>query len=223
MQYNHITKLASAIRNDIVGGLSGYHSNLSISIEQLEDEIVNTRLAILKEYSLKGILPVKDLYISINCIDVDCKDLERCQCNDCFSSTPTAHFEIPQIVNDYGNLAIDYIGSVDRQLPFVCYTSLSNYRNHKYRKRGKDKPYVWIDTTPNENGMCDCFIFNAPLLKQVSVSAIFKDIRQLEGFNCCELGDNKTFIDSEIQKRLVAQKINLYKIALQKPNDQSYT
>ena len=223
MQYNQITKLASAIRNDIVGGLSGYHSNLSISIEQLEDEIVNTRLAILKEYSLKGILPVKDLYISINCIDVDCKDLERCQCNDCFSSTPTAHFEIPQIVNDYGNLAIDYIGSVDRQLPFVCYTSLSNYRNHKYRKRGKDKPYVWIDTTPNENGMCDCFIFNAPLLKQVSVSAIFKDIRQLEGFNCCELGDNKTFIDSEIQKRLVAQKINLYKIALQKPNDQSYT
>ena len=223
MQYNQITKLASAIRNDIVGGLSGYHSNLSISIEQLEDEIVNTRLAILKEYSLKGILPVKDLYISINCIDVDCKDLERCQCNDCFSSTPTAHFEIPQIVNDYGNLAIDYIGSVDRQLPFVCYTSLSNYRNHKYRKRGKDKPYVWIDTTPNENGMCDCFIFNAPLLKQVSVSAIFKDIRQLEGFNCCEFGDNKTFIDSEIQKRLVAQKINLYKIALQKPNDQSYT
>lgn len=223
MQYNQITKLASAIRNDIVGGLSGYHSNLSISIEQLEDEIVNTRLAILKEYSLKGILPVKDLYISINCIDVDCKDLERCQCNDCFSSTPTAHFEIPQIVNDYGNLAIDYIGSVDRQLPFVCYTSLSNYRNHKYRKRGKDKPYVWIDTTPNENGMCDCFIFNAPLLKQVSVSAIFKDIRQLEGFNCCEIGDNKTFIDSEIQKRLVAQKINLYKIALQKPNDQSYT
>lgn len=223
MQYNQITKLASAIRNDIVGGLSGYHSNLSISIEQLEDEIVNTRLAILKEYSLKGILPVKDLYISINCIDVDCKDLERCQCNDCFSSTPTAHFEIPQIVNDYGNLAIDYIGSVDRQLPFVCYTSLSNYRNHKYRKRGKDKPYVWIDTTPNENGMCDCFIFNAPLLKQVSVSAIFKDIRQLEGFNCCEIGDNKTFIDSEIQKRLVAQKISLYKIALQKPNDQSYT
>ena len=69
------------------------------------------------------------------------------------------------LVNDYGNLAIDYIGSVDRQLPFVCYTSLSNYRNHKYRKRGKDKPYVWIDTTPNENGMCDCFIFNAPLLK----------------------------------------------------------
>ena len=223
MQYNQITKLASAIRNDIVGGLSGYHSNLSISIEQLEDEIVNTRLAILKEYSLKGILPVKDLYISINCIDVDCKDLERCQCNDCFSSTPTAHFEIPQIVNDYGNLAIDYIGSVDRQLPFVCYTSLSNYRNHKYRKRGKNKPYVWIDTTPNENGMCDCFIFNAPLLKQVSVSAIFKDIRQLEGFNCCEIGDNKTFVDAEIQKRLVAQKINLYKIALQKPNDQSYT
>jgi hypothetical protein len=52
-------------------------------------------LQILKEYSLKGILPLRDLYISINCIPVDCKDLERCGCNDAMFSTPTAHFEIP--------------------------------------------------------------------------------------------------------------------------------
>jgi len=50
-------------------------------------------------------------------------------------------------------------------------------RNHKYRRRGKDKPYVWIDTTPNENNMYDCFIFNAPLLSAVSITAIFKDPR----------------------------------------------
>lgn len=151
-------------------------------------------------------MPAKDLYISVNCIPVDCKDLERCRCrnvDECFS-TPTAHFEIPQIVNDYGALSIDYIGSSDRQLPFIYYTSLANYRNHKYRKRGKNKPYVWIDTTPNENGMYDCFVFNAPMLAQVSVSAIFKDIRQLERYNCCtELqDDNKSFINNEIKKRL---------------------
>lgn len=85
-------------------------------MEQLEDDIIDMRLQILKEYSLKGILPAKDLYISVNCIPVDCKDLERCRCrnvDECFS-TPTAHFEIPQIVNDYGALSIDYIGSSDR-------------------------------------------------------------------------------------------------------------
>lgn len=202
---------------------------MSLSMEQLEDDIIDMRLQILKEYSLKGILPVRDLYISINCIPVDCKDLERCRCrnvDECFS-TPTAHFEIPQVVNDYGSMAIDYIGSSDRQLPFIYYTSLSTYRNHKYRKRGKNKPYVWIDTTPNENGMYDCFVFNAPMLAQVSVSAIFKDIRQLERYNCCtELqDDNKSFINNEVKKRLTEQKIRYYRqlAAPIKPNNQEYT
>lgn len=227
--YNQITKLASAIRNDVVSGLRGYHTNMSMSLEQLEDDIVDMRLQILKEYSLKGILPARDLYISINCIQVDCKDLERCRCkniDECFS-TPTAHFEIPQLVNDYGALSIDYLGSADRQLPFIYYTSLSNYRNHKYRKRGKSKPYVWIDTTPNENGMYDCFVFNAPMLSTVSISAIFKDIRQLENYSCCtELqDDNKSFINQEIKKRLTEQKLRYYRqlAAPIKPNNQEYT
>jgi len=51
---------------------------------------------------------------------------------------------------------------------------------HKYRRRGKSRPYVYIDMSPNENGMYDCFVFNAPLLKQVSIVAVFKDLRQLE-------------------------------------------
>ena len=225
--YNQIQKLASAIYNDIVSGLRGYHTNFSLSMEQLEDDIIDTRLQILKEYSLKGILPVKDLYVSINCIPIDCKDLERCRCKDvdeCFS-TPTAHFEIPQIVNDYGTLSIDYIGSVDRQLPFIYYTSLFNYRNHKYRKRGKNKPYVWIDTTPNENGMYDCFVFNAPLLSQVSITAIFKDPRQLEKYDCCQEDDNMSFINNEIKRRLTEKKIRFYRqlAAPLQPNNQTYS
>lgn len=225
--YNQIEKLASAIRNDVVGGLRGYHTNFSMSLEQLMDEIVDERLQILKEYSLKGVLPVKDLYLSINCVPVDCKDLERCRCNgqdDCL--TPTAHFEIPQIVNDYGSLSIDYIGSSDRQNPFIYYTSSTAYRYHKYRKRGKNRPYVWIDTTPNENGMYDCFVFNAPLLGQVSITAIFKDLRQLERYACCvELkDDNMTFINNEIKKRLTEKKLRYYRaLAPQNlPNDQQY-
>ena len=225
--YNQIEKLASAIRNDVVGGLRGYHTNLSMSLEQLMDEIVDERLQILKEYSLKGVLPVKDLYLSINCVPVDCKDLERCRCSgqdDCL--TPTAHFEIPQIVNDYGSLSIDYIGSSDRQNPFIYYTSSTAYRYHKYRKRGKNRPYVWIDTTPNENGMYDCFVFNAPLLGQVSITAIFKDLRQLERYACCvELrDDNMTFINNEIKKRLTEKKIRYYRALSPQnlPNDQQY-
>lgn len=225
--FNHIQKLASAVYNDIVGGLRGFHTNFSMSREQLEDDIVDTRLQLLKEYSLKGIIPAKDLYVSINCIPVDCKDLERCRCLSSEFKTPTLHFEIPQLLNDYGSQSIDYIGSVDKQLPFVYYTSLSNYRNHKYRKRGKNKPYVWIDTTPNENGMYDCFVFNAPLLSQVSITAIFKDLRQLDKYSCCTnlQDDNLSFIDNEVKKRVTNQKIQYYRqlAAPLKPNTQEYT
>ena len=83
-----IYRLSSAIYNDIVVGLRGYHVNHSISLEQLEDDVVATRLAVIKEYSLKGILPIKDLLESINCISVDCKDLDRCKCNSKYTGTP---------------------------------------------------------------------------------------------------------------------------------------
>ena len=226
--YNQIEKLASAIRNDVIAGLRGYHTNLSMSTEQLCQDIVDERLQILKEYSLKGVLPLRDLYLSINCIQVDCKNIERCRCNtydDC-SEQPMAHFEIPQILNDYGNLSIDYIGSTDRRLPVVFYTSATAFRYHKYRKRGKNKPYVWIDTTPNENGMYDCFVFNAPLLDRVSISAIFKDLRQLDKFECCVdlQDDNMTFINNEIKKRLTEKKIRYYRALAPNnvPNDQQY-
>ena len=42
--YNQIEKLASAIRNDVVAGLRGYHTNLSMSMEQLEQDIIDERL-----------------------------------------------------------------------------------------------------------------------------------------------------------------------------------
>ena len=157
-------KLASAIFNDIYGGLRGYASNLSMSLEQLEDDIIDERLQIIKEYYLKGLVPKRDLLLSINCIELDCKSLDRCSCgrtSDC--DELVAHFELPQILGDFGAEAIDYIGSTDRQIPFIVYTSPQFWRYRKYRKRGKNKPFVYVDMTPNENNMYDCFVFNAPL------------------------------------------------------------
>ena len=210
---NWINKLASAIENDIVAGLRGYHSTMSLPIEQIEDEIILQRLLIIKEYQLKGILPINDLMLSINCIPVDCKNIERCSCTQ--FGTPTTHFEIPQIVLDYGTAAISYIGSIDRQNPYIFYisSSLWNYY-HKYKRRGKNKPFVYIDITPNEHGMLDCFVFNAPFLKQISISAIFKDPRQLCNFKSCESqlsDDNINWLSAEIQRRIVEQKVRYYR------------
>jgi hypothetical protein len=47
-----IHKMASAVFNDLYSGLQGYSETLNISLEQLEDEVVETRLNLLKKYSM---------------------------------------------------------------------------------------------------------------------------------------------------------------------------
>ena len=227
----YIEKLASQIRNDVVSGLRGYHQNLSMNMEQLQDEVVARRLAIFNEPHLRGIYPIKDLLMAINCIEVDCESLERCKCKAANpDDTIVAHFDIPQIVTYYGKQAIDYIGSTDRQNKFNVITSLSELQNRKYRKRGNDKPYVWIDYAPNINGMLDCFLFNGPFVNQVSVVAVFKDPRDLNKYYCCSTDElkgqdvNDSFIDQLIKDKLTKEKLYYYRqMAAQRlPNDQQY-
>ena len=123
MAWTSVERLADAVFNDVVSGLRGYHQNMSMSKEQLEEEIVQMRLAVIKEYTLKGILPIEDLVASINCIPVDCDTLDKCRCSGKTCGTPTAHFQIPQILLDFGlGNSIKYLGSSDKQHSFTVYT-----------------------------------------------------------------------------------------------------
>ena len=197
-----LEQLKSAIYNNVVGGQMGDKYMPLISMEQIEDDIIDERLLIIKELGMKNMLPKNDLLMAINCIELDCESLDRCPCGKSYTK-PLQHFEIPQIVNDFGDEAVEFIGSVDREVQFVVYTSTS-YQMHKYKRRGANRPYVYIETVPNENNMYDCFVFNAPLLKRLSVIAVFKDPRQLEQFSCCVNEDtiNYNFIDNDIKRRL---------------------
>lgn len=240
MAWTNIRRIADAIANDVRSGLRGYHQNPSMSIEQLEQDVIDMRLLIIKEYMMKGILPIQDLLMSLNCIPVDCDSLDKCNCNSATcGSDPIAHFQIPQLLFDYGlKKAIYYIGTTDKQTPFLIYTKPFNQLStiQKYRKRGKDKPFVYIDVTPNQDGLLDCYIFNAPLIKQITVIGIFKDPRQLEDYQCncgekdfnnkeTQMDTNFNFIDTAIKERLTKQKIYYYR-QLSAPllsNDQRYS
>lgn len=238
MAWTTIERLADMVINDVNGGLRGYHENMSMSKEQIQEEIVLTRLAVIKEYMLKGILPINDLVMALNCIPVDCDTLDKCKCRGTVCGEPTAHFQIPQLLFDFGTgKAIKYIGSSDKQHSFLVYTrpidQIKNYQ--KYRKRGKNKPWVYIDPTPNSSGLIDCYIFDAPLVKQISIIAIFKDPRQLEEFQCdcdnespsdtTQMDNNLNFLDIVIKDRLVQQKLRYYRQLAPPilPNDQKYT
>ena len=237
MAWTSVRRLADMIVNDVVSGLRGYHQNLSMSVEQVEEEVIQMRLLVIKEYMMQGILPIQDLLMSLNCIPVDCDDLDKCGCNatNC-GSDPIAHFQIPQLLFDYGlKKAIYYIGTTDKQNPFIVYTRPFDKVStiQKYRKRGRNKPWVYIDVTPNQEGNLDCYIFNAPLIKQITVIGIFKDPRKLEEFQCnCEdemaylkatqMDNNLNFLDTLIKDRIVKQKIQYYRqlSAPLLPNDQ---
>lgn len=209
-----VEKLASAIYNDIVGGLVGITATPNLSIEQLQDDVVDEWLQIIKEYSLKNLIPVKDLIMAINCVDVDCEALDKCPV--CKPTNPSSekiqHFQIPQIINDFGDEAIDYIGSTDKTTPYIVYTD-TRAQYHQFKRRGSEKPYVFILTVPNENNMYDGWLFNAPFVKTITIIAIFKDPRQLKSFGCCEGEDleNYTFISAEIKKRLTEKKLRYYR------------
>lgn len=212
--YDMIEKLASAIYNDIVSGLVGITSNPTISIEQLQDDVVDERLQILKEYSLKGLMPEKDLFIAINCIDVDCLAIDKCPpCKEGNpSAVPEQHFQIPQLVNDFAAKSIEYLGSTDKSDQYKVYTDTS-FQYHKYLRRGADRPYAYIQTTPNENNMYDGWLFNAPFVQKISAIIIPKDPRQLKNYGCCDYEDldNGSFISAEVKKRLTEKKIRYYK------------
>ena len=224
----YYNKMASAIYNDIVSGLRGYSANPTLSMEQLEDEIAEERLAVIKQYILKGVIPKKDLLKTISCITVDCKDIEGCDAcggDSNFEGTPTMHFVIPPLMTDFGGFGIEYIGSADLQNPFIWYTNPTSMRYHKYRRRTKNKPYVFVNMSPNKDGMCDCWVFNAPFLKRVTVIGVFKDERKLEEYGCDCLGEgnnNPSFIDAEVKERLTKKKIYYYRqlAAPILPNDQ---
>lgn len=79
--------------------------------------------------------------------------------------------------------------------------------------------------------MLDCFLFNAPMLKQVSIVGLFKDPRQLKYYQCCgdngELtgpDDNMSYISELIKDKLTKEKLYYYRQAavVPEPNNQEY-
>lgn len=206
--------MASAILNDLWGGNLIPLSNRSlISLEQIEDEIIEERAIVIKEWHDRDKLNKHELMYAINCIEVDCKDQNKCQCMNIGNSKNNKHFEIPQLVDGLGFDAIEFIGSTDRSSPYDVYFDLGASNYHKYKRRNYKRPYVYIERTPNEHNKYDGWIFNAPFVKYISIIGIFKDPRQLKGYNCCDESEflEMGSISNEIKKRILEKKIRLYR------------
>ena len=215
----NVNQIASAIINDLFSGnLVSLSNRAMISQEQIEDECIEARCAIIKDWYLKNMLNLGDMMVAINCVEVDCKDQNKCSCMSSLANAKMAkHFEIPQLMPGLGVDALAFVGSTDRSHAFKVYYNLEaiKYQQYyqKYRKRPNNKPFVYIEKTPNENGMYDCWIFDAPFVQYIAVIGIFKDPRQLEKYNCCDDIDYLEMgaISNEIKNRILQKKIQLYR------------
>lgn len=198
--------------NHVYSGTSGLNSNLKISHEQLMDEVVAERNIILKEYLLKGIMNFQEMFSAINCVEVNCDYMSKC-CN-LQAGEKALHFEIPPIMYINGVNTIKFIGSIDRKFKYIVYTD-DSYRFHSYKKRGANKPYVYVDTAVNSNGNLDCYIFNAPMVKYISVVALFQDPRKLMEWDCCNSNPDSYLdcgiLSDEIIRRLSEKYLRWYR------------
>lgn len=215
----NVNQITSAIINDLFSGnLVSISNRAMISQDQLADEVIETRGAVIKDWYLKNLLNLSDMMIAINCVEVDCKDQNKCSCISSLANAKMAkHFEIPQLMPGLGADALAFVGSTDRSHSFKVYYNLEaiKYQQYyqKYKKRPSNKPFVYIEKTPNENGMYDCWIFDAPFVQYIAVIGIFKDPRQLEKYNCCDNIDYLEMgaISNEIKNRILQKKIQLYR------------
>lgn len=224
-----LSQIASSVYNDVVSGLAGMNANPTISLEQLEDECVSKRQVVIREMYTKGLIKKDDLMVAINCIPVDCKDPTKCtDCNklDNHSSKLVHHFEIPQLMEGLGHDALIFVGSADRNTSYDVYYEKGVTNAHQYRRRGANKPYVYIERTPNQNNMYDGWIYNLPFVKRISVIGIFKDLRQIGELNCdCSIPNFLDFgiVSDEVRTRLTKEKLQYYRQYLAQPQPNNLT
>lgn len=217
-----IEQLSSVIYNNVVSGIDGNHIDRKFSMAQIEDDIINERLTIIKEYSLKGLLPANDLMIKINCVELDDQPINRIGEFEAFNGYYIKHFEVPQIAYAFDKESVGYVGTIDGQNSFTIYTDRHAWINHRNKRFVKQNPHVFIDTATNYNNKYDGWIISKTPLQEgilISVIAIWKDPRDLMEYQCCKEEEicNWTFISTEIIKRVTEKYLRYYRMLYQPP------
>ena len=171
-------ELASAISNRVYDGLSGLVSNQSISLRQLIDEIDLARADFVNKYSMTSKLNTKYLLQSLDNLEIKCTSLAYAdECDEFrFMNEEVPALEVPPLLATPDDSAIEFLGLTNKQEKFAVYFSTSDIANHRVRIKTASRPYVWVDTTLNTNGMNTLYFFNLGKfnpLKYVSIRAIF--------------------------------------------------
>jgi hypothetical protein len=216
-----LEEIASSIRNNIGNGLKEV-SNFSYSIQQITDEISNTRSQIILENSKAGTLNHSYFSQKRDNLKLESSAFPE----DAYAESNQAVLKtyIPKLAMTTDNSSILYIGPTDMSLNMRLYYDYNKVKLHKYTRVLKNRPFAFIDLAQDQDGDSAVFIFNTgPVpFKEVTVRAIFDDpVRILEEDGI--FGDDEEFpaplaIQELIIDRVTAKYISYYR-SLNRPNE----
>lgn len=215
-----IEQLSSIIYNNIVSGIEGSHIDLKFSLSQIEDDIINERLQIIKEYAIKGMLPSADLMIKLSNIKLLDQPTSGIGSSD-LNGFNIKTFEVPQIAFVYDKESIAYIGNDSGQDSFPFYIDRHAWVNHRYKRFIKQRPHVYVDLATNENNKYNCYLLSkeAISIPSISIVAIWKDPRSLLDYQIDNEDEilNWSHISAEIIKRMTEKYLRYYRQLYQPP------
>lgn len=176
-----LDEMKSAIRNHVHDGLMGQVPDISYSVEQLEEEIMNMRAKLLNGYSAAGKKLNLNYFIqTIDTIPIESIDLaEASVFNTGFNKLG---IKVPKIAATIGDIAIEYLGPVDKSKKFKIYFD-TDFNDHEYRPRTNRTPYAWLDTSVKASGNI-IYLFNMgryPKMRYMSIRAVLNDPRDVPG------------------------------------------
>lgn len=201
-----LNEITSAIRNRVSDGLSGNISNQAYSIKQLEEEVDLERAAYIQTYSDSGRkMNAKYMYQSIDGMHVECHDLSQNAPCGFSSGSGVPAVKIPPVASTFDDSAVEYFGLMNKQEDFIVYFDTDSISNHKYRHRTAKRPFIWIDTSPDKEGMMTAFLLNAgkySTLKYISIRAIFEHPSTI-GNTDPSYGDKEYPAPGHVQKHII--------------------
>lgn len=166
-----LTQIASAIYNNVMSGLRST-TNIAFSIEQLEQEVVNTTPSLILQLSGKMKFNPEEFAQTTNVLQLDTETLPARAFNNQYIAV--AHTRLPRISPTFGNRSVIYAGPADMSLNMTKYFD-DSYTIHDYSFVTSQRPYVFFDMSVTKDGEIDAYFFNIGTLEKVIVKAVFED------------------------------------------------
>ena len=213
-----LNAIADIVINSVYSGGKGI-TNISLSKDQVKDEINLARNRFILQLHSQYQLDTEGLHQDITCLKATKKDIRQACPIDLGAEEEHKILcvTVPKLLHIPRMNPIKYLGNVNRQVQWKFFWG-NDFIYRQYDKYAKNDPVAWV------NGQ-DIWLFNAPLFikKQITLQAIFESPRDLSAYNCCKASDNDPYpvpptIVDMITGKMINDYLRYYRLQAPQPN-----